>query len=674
MTATAEPPKREPDRPRPSPAGGFLRPGTFHLLLIVAALAGPVGFVPRVAMSPMTAVPCGGSLPDCRLGDPIIGVSVLGRAWDRMDRGEPWNRDDRVFAPYPDTWALGEGRPLQALITYPIARGTGSFALGYNVEYLLACVVTTLAAGGFFSRLAGTGWPALVAAVAFTWAPARLNNLGVDVTLWCGFVPLALSFGLDYLRGGRRGRLLLFASSWLVVGFSCLYGTTMGGLFSAMALGTAGLATAARRRRLLPLGAAGFAVAVLLVVSFLPYFRLATDFDARASRRTQEGHAADLASLLKTGASSGPSRDLLQRLVPGFPEGAAAFFPTFGALFALASFALLRRKGDGDAEGRPPEQSVLFWLGFALLSFLFALGPTITFLGRPLVPGPWRLLGRLPVLDSMRGIHRWDQWFDLALFAATALALAALFRSRPRAGSVVAAVTVALLTFDLWPRTVVADPVPPPSPVNDLVLMLPRDAIVATYPFERPTSERAWAEQLYHGRRVLTGYQTFPPPIHYWVSELSGSVSVRETLQIYRELGAAAFEIVLSDLDLRRQSEAEEIAAEPSLVGAVRAERQKDRILLRVAPREPILLDPLVAGGLVFHGGSATAAAPPGRLAFRLRSASWPATVIAGGISSKTTLTWDLVGIGGLRVRLSPPVPPGAEVRDSDGRPIGRTE
>jgi hypothetical protein len=65
-----------------------------------------------------------------------------------MDRGEPWNRDDRVFAPYPDTWALGEGRPLQALITYPIARGTGSFALGYNVEYLLACVLTTLARSG----------------------------------------------------------------------------------------------------------------------------------------------------------------------------------------------------------------------------------------------------------------------------------------------------------------------------------------------------------------------------------------------------------------------------------------------------------------------------------------------------------------------------------------------
>jgi hypothetical protein len=326
--------------------------------------------------------------------------------------------------------------------------------------------------------------------------------------------------------------------------------------------------------------------------------------------------------------------------VPGFAEGGAAFFPTFGALFALGSFALLRRKGGGDTEERPPEQSVLFWLGFALLSFVFALGPTITLLGRPLVPGPWRLFGRLPVLDSMRGIHRWDQWFDLALFAATALALAALFRSRARAGSVVAAVTVALLTFDLWPRTVVADPVPPPSPVNDLVLALPRDAIVATYPFERSTSERTWAEQMYHGRRVLTGYQTFPPPIHYWVSERSGSVSVRETLQLYRELGAAAFEIVLSDLDPRRQREAEEIAANPSLVGAVAAERRKDRILLQVAPREPILLDPLVVGGLVFHGGSATAAAPPGRLAFRLRSASWPATVIAGGISSRATLTW----------------------------------
>ena len=640
---------------------------------IVTALAGPFGFVPRVAMSPMTTVPCGSALPDCRLGDPIIGVSVLGRAWARMDRGEPWNRDDRVFAPYPDTWALGEARPLQALITYPIARGTGSSALGYNFEFLLACVLTTLAAGGFFSRLAGTGWPALVAAVAFTWAPARLNSLSVDVTLWGGLVLLALSFGLDYLRGGHRSRLLLFASSWLVVGFSCLYGTTMGGLFSAMVLGTAGLFTAVRRRRLLHLGAAGFFVAIILVVSFLPYFRLATDFDARASRRTQEGHAADLASLFKTGISSGPSRDLLQRLVPGFPEGAAAFFPTFGALFALASLAFLGRKGASDA-GTPPEQRVPFWLGFAFLSFLFALGPTIGLFGRPLIPGPWRLLGQLPVLDSMRGIHRWDQWFDLALFAAMALALTAMFRWRSRAGGIVTAVAVALLAFDLWPRAVGAATVPPPSPVNDLILTLPRDAIVATYPFERPTSERAWAEQLFHGRRLLTGYQTFPPPIHYWVSELSRSVSMRETMQIYRELGASAFEIVLSDLDPRRQREAEEIAAEPSLVGAVRAERRKDRIFLRVLPVEPLLIDPMTGGGLVFRGGVATAAGPPGRLVFRLRSASWPAIVVSGGVSSAATLTWDLVGIGGLRVRLSPPVPANAEVRNGDGQPIGRTE
>jgi len=674
MTATAKPPEREPDRFRHSPVGGLLRPRTFYLLLVAAALAGPFAFVPRVAMSPMTTVPCGTEFPDCRLGDPIIGVSVLGRAWDRMDRGSSWNRDDRVFAPYPDTWALGEERPLQALITYPIARGTGSFALGYNFEFFLACVLTTLAAGGFFSRLAGTGWPALVAAAALTWAPARLNSFSVDVTLWGGLVLLALSFGLDYLRGGRRSRLLLFLSAWLVVGFSCLYGTTMGGIFSAVALGAAGLSTAARRRRLLHLGAAGLAAAAILAVSFLPYFRLAADFDARVSRLQHEGHAADLASLLKTGISSGPSRDLLQRLVPGFPEGAAAFFPTFGALFALASFAFLARKGTGREEGTPPEQLVLFWLGLALLSFLFALGPTIKLLGRPLVPGPWRLVGRLPVLDSMRGIHRWDQWFDVALFAAMALALAALFRSRRRMGGIVTAATAALLTVDLWPRAVGAAPVPPPSPVNDLILALPRDAIVATYPFERPTSERAWVEQLFHGRRVLTGYQTFPPPIHYWLSGLSRAVSIRETLQIYRELGASAFEIVLSDLDPRRRREAEEIAAEPSRVGAVRAEQRRDRIFLRATPREPILLDPLAAGGLVFHGGIATAPGPPGRLVFRLRSASWPATFVAGDVSSATALTWDLVGIGGLRVRLSPPGPPGAEVRNSDGRPIGRTE
>ncbi len=674
MKAIPEPPERPLDRPRPRRGGGDLRPVTFQTLLVLAALAGPFGFIPRVLTSAMTAVPCGRALPNCRLGDPIIGVSVLGRAWDRMDRGERWNRDDRVFAPYPDTWALGEGRPLQALITYPIARWTGSFALGYNVEYVLACILTTLAAGGFFSRLAGPGWPALIAAVAFTWAPARLNNLGVDVTLWGGLVLLALSFGLDVLRGGPPSRLLFFGSSWLVVGFSCLYGATMGGLFGALALGAAGLSTAVRRRRLLPLGAVGLSAAAVLLVSFLPYFRLGTDFDAGASQRTQEGHAADLASLLKTGAFSGPSRDLLERVVSGFPEGAAAFFPTLGALLALTSFGFLRGKDVSRAAREAPERSVLFWLGLALLAYLFALGPTIRFLGHPLLPGPWRLLGWLPVLRSMRGLHRWDQWFDLAIFSAMALALAALLRLRPRVGRVVTAATAALLAFDLWPRSVVADPVPPPSPVNDLVLEMPRGAILATYPFERPTSERAWAEQLYHGRRVLTGYQTFPPPIHYWVSERSASVSVRETLEIYRELGASALEIVLSDLDPARRRQAEEIAAGPSLLGAARAERRDDRIFIRLVPRQPVLVDPMATGGLVFRGGVATVPGPPERLVFRLRSASWPATVVSGGLSSKATLTWDLVGVGGLRARIAPVPPAGAEVRGEEGRLIGRAE
>ena len=51
------------------------------------------------------------------------------------------------------------------------------------------------------------------------------------------------------------------------------------------------------------------------------------------------------------------------------------------------------------------------------MTFLFALGPTVHVLGRPLFPGPWRILTEVPVFSSMRGLFRWEQWYGLAIAA-----------------------------------------------------------------------------------------------------------------------------------------------------------------------------------------------------------------------------------------------------------------
>src|SRR5262249_9210774 len=130
---------------------GLLPRKTFRLLLAAAALLSPLFFFRSVARHPLETIPCSTPAIDCRLRDASIGASVLGRAWNRFDEGRPWNRDERVFAPYPDSWALSEGFLLEAIVSYPWALLFRSIALGYDVATFLGCALSVAAAGALFA-------------------------------------------------------------------------------------------------------------------------------------------------------------------------------------------------------------------------------------------------------------------------------------------------------------------------------------------------------------------------------------------------------------------------------------------------------------------------------------------------------------------------------------------
>lgn len=309
-----------------------LSPRAFRAVLLVLGLLGPLPFLADVARHPLELVPCGPPPGSCQLGDAAIATSVLGRAWSRFERGEAWNRDDRVFAPYPDSWGLSEGYLAEAIVGYPWARLSGSPAAGYNVAYALACVFAFWSAGALFLRLAGPGWPALVGALLFTWSQGRLNSVGVLSVLWAGLVPLAIAFGLDVLRRGRWRDALLFGATWLAIGMGSLSGLLMGAITAGLVLAACGLVQPARRRRLPLLLVAGAVAAFPLVLVHRPLFRLARDFDVKVSMRTFEGQSADLASLLHHSGFSVPLKAVFDGLLPGFPPGSPGFFP---GLFAL---------------------------------------------------------------------------------------------------------------------------------------------------------------------------------------------------------------------------------------------------------------------------------------------------------------------------------------------------
>jgi hypothetical protein len=647
-----------------------LSPRTFRALLLVLGIVAAAPFLSAVARRPLSLVPCGPPPQDCRLGDPAIATSVLGRAWKRFEDGAAWNRDDRVFAPYPDSWGLSEGYLVEAIVGYPWARLAGSPAAGYNVPYALACVFAFWSSGALFLRLAGPGWPALAGAFLFAWSQARLNSVGVLGVLWAGLVPLAIAFGLDVLRLGRLREAVFFGATWLAIGMGSLYGLLMGSTAAGLVLAGCGLFEPVRRRRLPLLLAAGAAAAVPLLVIHRPLFTLTRDFDVRVSTRTFEGQSADLASLLHHAGFSAPLKAVFDGLLPGFPPGSPGFFPGLFALAVGGLCVLLQRSGKPVSlrlEPERPETDIRLWGALGVATFLFALGPTIHLLGRPLLPGPWRLLTNVPAFSSMRGLFRWDQWFFLAVAACVVLSLAAAARHfRPtKASRAVVSALVLLLAVDVWPRPIVASALPGPSPFQDSLETLGPDAIVAVYPFERATSERAWVEQLFHGRRVLNGFQSFPTPLHLWLDAVSHARPAGETLAIYRELGASAFDLDLAAVPAERRRETRDACAALLSAAGGRSIARGDRVLFLAPPLAPLLVDPLALRGLSFAGKEALVTGVPGRLTFRLGSGTLPVRVTSGPSSRAGVLHIPLVGAGGLALGLDDAPPAGARVFDA---------
>lgn len=652
--------------------GGILRRRSFLALLFGIALVSPVLFFPAVAVRFTRAVPCGLPRERCGYGDPIVATSVLGRAWWRWETGRPFNVDERVFAPYANTWGLSDGYPIEAAIGWPFARLLSSPAAGYNVPYFLGCVLATVGAGLLLSRLAGPGWAALLGAVLFAWGPARLNNLGVLDTVWAGIVPLGMFFALRYFDRGRTRDAVLWAAAWIVLGLGSLYGLLLGSLVAGGVIVATVLPVRARLRRLPLFAFLGLSAAFALASSYRPLFRLSEDFDARVSRRVMEGWAADVLAIAHEGVFTGPLRSALDRVVPGLPEGSSALFPTLTLLFALA-LAAVGRAGFTPRLGsrRRPERDARVWLVLALAAFLCALGPTIRLAGKPVAPGPWRLVAALPVFDSLRGLYRWDQWFDLAVVAASVLLLGRAFRRTGSRAPVVAAALIVLV--DVWPRPVPAIDLPPPSPFDDVLRSLPPDAVVGDFPYTAAVANRSWIEQLSHRRRILIGIQSFAPPIHFWLEQRGHAGGVADAIAVYRELGISAFQARLGELREDDRRALLGFAAKPDGAGAVRSILRGDAILLLFEPRASILVDPRRLEGLVFHGAEAAVFGAEGRLAFRLGRSETPVLVRVPGRTSRAALTIPVVGLSRLPARLSIDPPTGAVVLDGRSRrEIGR--
>lgn len=657
--------------------GGALPRKVFVSTVLAVSLLSPLVVLRGFLLHPLDRLPSPRPAPHDVDGDPLVAVGVLGRTWLRWDAGDFSRRDDRVFAPYPNVWPISESSTLIAAVGYPFYKATGSFAFGYDSAYYLACALTGLASGLFFRRLVGRGWPALLGTVLFLWCPGRLNNLGTIQTLWAGLNVFPLACLLRFRRSLAWSDALLGAGGFAAVSLGTLYGGLMGATVIAL---TAPVILWPLRRRagpLLRLAAAWGIAGAFTVWFYAPLLAIGRDFEIRASLRNIEGHAADLLSVLHHGVFSGPLRDLCDRLVPGLPEGSSALFPTaFLVVATLLSLALLPRPEGPGRGSRQPERRLALWLLLALVLFSFALGPAPRLAGKVLgLPGPYGLLARLPAFSTMRGIHRWDQWFGLAAISgATLLAAGLLVRRRKAERPWLLAGLASLALLDVWPRYVPGQPEPGPSPFQRVLQRTGPDSVVGIYPIRHFLLERAWVEQLYHGRRLVNGFNSYPPPLHAWLDLLYKDAPPDAVLLVYRELGATAVEVHLAEVPAARRAAVETLLAQLARDGNTVLMSGDRRFVMFRDVLVPQLVAPSETGGLVFVAGTAVVKTSPGRLIFRLSGSELPVRVRTAGASRKDVLSFPLVAAERMTASLRTAPPPGAVVEREDGTVVGTAQ
>ncbi|HEY3348617.1 MAG TPA: hypothetical protein VGM13_02455 [Thermoanaerobaculia bacterium] len=624
----------------------------------IAAALVPLAVFHRTAVAPATRLVA--ALPSANpLDDPATNATAIARAWARWERGDVRIADDRVFAPVPDALATGEWLPLASIVGYPFRALTGSVPAGVNAAYFLAVFTFPVLLYALYARLAGPGLVPAAAAFAVAYGPGRMNTLGVLAGLSTGFALLAAMAACDFLRRGRGRELALFGAALVVQGLFSLYGIALGLVFAVPAVLIVAGKGAFRARRAAALAGTGLAAFLVLAVPYGPYFRIGESLGVVPGLRTFEAHSADLLSLLHGGIFGGPVRDALERLVPGFPLGAAAFFPTLAFAFAIGVWA---------ARGRST-RSPIPWLGLAAALFLCSLGPTIHVAGRPVGPGPYRLLTGLPILSSLRGIHRFDQWFDVAIGAAAVLSLAAVAGHARAAAFRAAFAGLALL--DLWPADIPATAFPAPSAYVDRLGALPRDASIAVYPWNRSTSTQAWIDQLSHRRRVVNGWFTYAPATHTWAERTLASLPVPGGVALLREMGASVVVVDRRALSSPALADVDALAAGSGGIEA--REEVTGFTLLRLDRRDPCFVRP-GAPSLVFRGRTAEASCRPDGLVFRAGPEERDVLLRPSGAPAvRASLRAPVASPPPLRFTLSADAPAGAGVEDAkSGRILGR--
>ena len=512
-------------------------------------------------------------------GDPLLTAALL--KWNATH----WPLTDAwwqlpIFLPTRDTMAFSEHLLGISAVASPIYWMVRDTLVTSNLVTLLTYPLCAMAMYALVFRLSGSVAAALVAGLAYGFAPYRVSQLPHIQMLAAFWAPLALLGLHEYIETRRARWLVLYGATWMLQGAANGYAL----VFFSVLIGLWVVWFVLLRRD----GRALAAITVATVVAALPLAPILYGYVVVHGRNgfarslgEIEGYSGDVAAILcapsdltlwgwlrvacrgegelfpglvvtalwavacvqrmprfRASSVSRGSRwlDLLARFVLGVGVLYLAIIASvvlFGpwridwgflhasvssvrkpSLVAITCLVIAFLLSPFVRSAAKRSSTIGFYILATVVTWLLALGPTITFMGTPSgYHGPFMWLLRLPGSTGLRVPARFWLMTVICLSVVAGLALAELLRGRFRHKARLATALVAIgVLADGWIMGIPAVPAPAPVPGEELlhratVMELPADGafhdITAVfraieYGWHTPNGYSGWEPNYYY--------------------------------------------------------------------------------------------------------------------------------------------------------------------------------
>ena len=267
-------------------------------------------------------------------GDPLLNAWIL--SWDASHLGPGWWHAN-IFHPHPLSLAYSEHLLPQALQILPIYAITNNPILCYNLLFLSTFVLSGLGMFLFARELTGNRTAAIVAGVAYAFAPYRVASVPHLQVLSSAWMPFTL-FGLRrFFATGRTRPLVGAAAAWIAQNLSCGYYLLF---FSPVVMLYVAWEVTTRRdwTHVAVLGRLALAAAVVAVVTLpflIPYMELRRlGFSPRSLNETTR-FSADVYAYF----TADPNLRVWGSLAQAWPKAEGSLFPGL-TILGLAGTAI----------------------------------------------------------------------------------------------------------------------------------------------------------------------------------------------------------------------------------------------------------------------------------------------------------------------------------------------